>query len=68
MAVEGGVWVWETVRSRDAAPEPTWTTHMDVGSVPKRRERVGAGFTACLTHPNPTLNCLSIQVRKKPSC
>src|SRR5690606_1419417 len=38
---------------RDVGDEPTRTTHRDVGSVPKRRERVGALFTACLTPNSP---------------
>jgi hypothetical protein len=37
----------------NAALEPPWTTHMDVGSVPKRREREGAGFTARLETSAP---------------
>jgi hypothetical protein len=45
----------ETVDNMDVGDEPTWTTHRDVGSVPKRRERVGAGFTACLTTHTPPL-------------
>src|SRR5690606_14933802 len=39
--------------NRDVGDEPTRTTHRDVGSVPKRRERVGALFTACLTPNSP---------------
>jgi hypothetical protein len=42
--------VCETITDMDVGDEPPWTTHMDVGSVPKRRERVGAGFTACLAY------------------
>ena len=42
----------ETIGSTDAADEPPRTTHMDVGSVPKRRERVGTGFTASLRVDN----------------
>ncbi len=36
-----------TVGGMDADAKPPRTTHRDVGSVPKRRERGGAGFTAC---------------------